>query len=290
MESARCRAFVAAADTGSFTAAGKQLDYTPSGVSQLVRALENELGLVLLSRRNRGVTMTREGERIYPKVVEYIESEKVMMRTADAISSLSTGEVNIATFTSIAANCLPPVLKGFNELYPNISLKIVEAAKYRIEELISGNEADIAFCSKFENLDCDFMPFMEDRLVAVLPPGHRYARTGAFPLKACANEDLIMPAKGNDLDVIKALKENDIDYHIRFSTMEDNTAAHMVSAGLGISITNELSITKSKSGEYVVVPVDPLTTVPFGITLLSTESAPPAVRKFQEYAAKNLIR
>lgn len=290
MESARCRAFVAAADTGSFTAAGKLLDYTPSGVSQLVRALENELGLVLLSRRNRGVTMTREGERIYPKVVEYIESEKDMMRIAGAISSLSTGEVNIATFTSIAANCLPPVIKGFNELYPNISLKIVEAAKYRIEELICGNAADIAFCSRFENVECDFMPFMEDRLVAVLPPGHRYARTGAFPLKACSNEDLIMPAKGNDLDVLKALKDNEIDYHIRFSTMEDNTAAHMVSAGLGISITNELSITKSKKGEYVVVPVDPLTTVPFGIALLSTENAPPAVRRFQEYAAKNLIR
>ena len=99
-----------------------------------------------------------------------------------------------------------------------------------------------------------------------------------------------MPAKGNDLDVLKALKENDIDYNIKFSTMEDNTAAHMVSAGLGVSITNELSVTKPKNGEYMIVPVEPLTTVPFGITLLSLESAPPAVRKFQEYAARYLIK
>ena len=290
MESARCRAFVAAADTGSFTAAGKLLDYTPSGVSQLVRALENELGLVLLSRRNRGVTLTREGEKIYPKVVEYIESEKEMMRVAGDISSLTTGEVNIATFTSIAANCLPPILRGFNEVFPNISLRIIEAAKYRIEELVNNNVADIAFCSRLENLSCEFFPFMEDRLVAILPPGHKYAKAGIYPLKACANESLIMPAKGNDLDVLKALKENGVDYQIKFSTMEDNTAAQMVSAGLGISITNELAVTKPKNGEYVIVPVEPLTTVPFGITLLSTESAPPAVRRFQEYAARYLIK
>lgn len=290
MESARCRAFVAAVDTGSFTAAGKQLDYTPSGVSQLVRALENELGLVLLSRRNRGVTLTREGEKIYPKVGEYIDCEKRMMSVADSIASLSTGEVTIATFTSIAANYLPAILREFNELYPNISLKIIEAAKYRIEEMINNNVADIAFCSELESVSCDFFPLMEDRLVAVLPPGHKYAKAGSFPLSACANEDLIMPAKGNDLDVLKALKENNIDYHIKFSTVEDITAAHMVSEDLGISITNELALRRPKNREYVIVPVEPYTKVVFGATLLSAESAPPAVRKFLEFASKKMAR
>ena len=42
METARCRAFVVAADTGSFSKAAEALSYTPSGVNQLVTALENE--------------------------------------------------------------------------------------------------------------------------------------------------------------------------------------------------------------------------------------------------------
>lgn len=290
MESARCRAFVAAVDTGSFTAAGKQLDYTPSGVSQLVRALENELGLVLLSRRNRGVTLTREGEKLYPKIVEYIESERLMMSVASEISSLSTGEVTIASFTSIAAKYLPKLMRGFNELHPNISLRIIEAAKYRIEELLNDNMADIAFCSEPEGLSCDFFPLMEDRMVAVLPQGHRYAKAGVFPLNACANEDMIMPAKGNDLDVLRMLKSNNVDYNIKFSTMEDNTAASMVSAGLGISITNELSLIPPKNGEYVIVPVEPATTVPYGMAVLSAETAPPAVRSFMEYTSSNMAK
>lgn len=44
METARCRAFLAAAETGSFSKAAEALSYTPSGVNQLVTALEKELG------------------------------------------------------------------------------------------------------------------------------------------------------------------------------------------------------------------------------------------------------
>ena len=56
MESARCKAFVTAAETGSFSKAGEVLGYTPSGVSQLVTSLERELGLPLLGRNRKGVT------------------------------------------------------------------------------------------------------------------------------------------------------------------------------------------------------------------------------------------
>ena len=58
MESARCKAFVTAAETGSFSKAGEVLGYTPSGVSQLVTSLERELGLPLLGRNRKGVTLT----------------------------------------------------------------------------------------------------------------------------------------------------------------------------------------------------------------------------------------
>lgn len=54
MESARCKAFVTAAETGSFSKAGEVLGYTPSGVSQLVTSLERELGLPLLGRNRKG--------------------------------------------------------------------------------------------------------------------------------------------------------------------------------------------------------------------------------------------
>ena len=66
MESARCKAFVASVETGSFRAAAESLGYTPSAVSQLVAALEKDLGLRLLVRTKKGVILTPEGKKLLP--------------------------------------------------------------------------------------------------------------------------------------------------------------------------------------------------------------------------------
>lgn len=71
METARCKAFLAAVETGSFLKAAAVLQYTPSGVSQLVQALEKEVGFVLLHRSKHGVTVTSEGARLVQPIREF---------------------------------------------------------------------------------------------------------------------------------------------------------------------------------------------------------------------------
>ena len=72
METARCRAFLAAAETGSFSKAAEALSYTPSGVNQLVTALEKELGFPVFRRNTKGVTLTENGELLLPTVREFL--------------------------------------------------------------------------------------------------------------------------------------------------------------------------------------------------------------------------
>ena len=60
METARCRAFLAAAETGSFSKAAGALSYTPSGVNQLVSALEKEFGFPLFRRNTKGVSLAED--------------------------------------------------------------------------------------------------------------------------------------------------------------------------------------------------------------------------------------
>ena len=61
MDTARCRAFVAAAENGSFTKAAEILNYTTSGISQLVTTLGSDLDLILLERTRKGVRLTDAG-------------------------------------------------------------------------------------------------------------------------------------------------------------------------------------------------------------------------------------
>ena len=106
MESARCKAFVTAAETGSFSKAGEVLGYTPSGVSQLVTSLERELGLPLLGRNRKGVTLTENGRRLLPAVREFLQQENRIYQLAGEMSGLLVGSVTIATYSSVATHWL----------------------------------------------------------------------------------------------------------------------------------------------------------------------------------------
>ena len=72
MDTARCRAFVAAAESGSFTKAAEILNYTTSGISQLVTTLESDFDLILLERTRKGVKVTDAGEKLLPVIRAFL--------------------------------------------------------------------------------------------------------------------------------------------------------------------------------------------------------------------------
>ena len=118
MESARCKAFIESVDRGSFRAAAEALGYTPSAVSQLVAALERDLGLNLLSRTRKGVTITEEGKKLVPIVRSYLAREKEMYELASEIQGLSIGNLTIAAYPSVATTWLPEVVRTVQRDYP----------------------------------------------------------------------------------------------------------------------------------------------------------------------------
>ena len=89
MESARCKAFLAAVETGSFTKAAEKLNYTTSGVSQLVAALEKELGISLFIRKKQGVTLSDDGNRLLPAIRSFLQQEDHYCRIPQHVCSLA---------------------------------------------------------------------------------------------------------------------------------------------------------------------------------------------------------
>ena len=107
MDTARYQAFLMAAETGSIKNAAEELGYTPSGVSQLIKALEEELGFTLLYRSKKGVSLTQEGRRLRPTIREILESESRLFQTASEMRGLSIGNINIAAYQCLAAVWMP---------------------------------------------------------------------------------------------------------------------------------------------------------------------------------------
>lgn len=274
---------MAAADTGSFSKAAELLSYTPSGVSQLVSALEADIGYPLLRRTNKGVTVTAEGEILIPAMREFLNSEDNIYQLAADTKGLLIGSVTIASYSSIATHWLPEVISRFQSDYPQIKITMLEGCRTEVVKWLDDKLADVAFMSYREPFPYDWIPLFEDRMMALLPREHPCARLDSFPFELCRNEKLILPGFGHDDDVIPLFDEFGIEPDIRFSTVESFSALQMVEKGLGISIMNEL-ITRNWPCEIVKLPISPPRSISFGMALNYLRHSSPAVKRFVKYS------
>lgn len=289
MENSKYRAFLCSAELGSFTKASKKLNYTPSGISQLVNALEYELGFPLFHRNKKGVKLTENGNKIIPVIRSLIQYENHLNQLAAEISGLNTGSVTIAAYSSISSHWLPAVIKEFKELYPQIEIHLMEGIRQEVDQWLSEKRADVAFLSYKEPMHYEWFPLAEDAMVAILPKNHPLADQKSYPIHLCQNEQFIMPAFGKDDDVTNLLEQYELSPEIVFSTLENFATMTMVECGLGMSIMNEL-ITKRWECDIRKLPLDPPQHITLGIAVHSFENSSPAVRKFISLARQSLTQ
>lgn len=287
MESSRCKAFIAAAECGSLSRAAEKLNYTASGVSQLISAMESDFGFLLLKRTTKGVVLTAEGEKMLPAVRAFLSQENRMHELAANINGLDIGLINIAAYSSIATHWLPKVIAGFKRKYPNIKINLMEGVRQEVLKWIEEGRADIGLTSGGDDIDYDWIPLADDPMIAVLPKDHPLANAEVFPLDRCEQEEFIMPAMGKDEDVVKMLEKHGIVPNIVYSTNESFSAWAMIENGLGISITNDL-LMHGWNCDVAKIPVSPPEKITLGMILPSVKHASPAVKRFVKYAVSEL--
>ncbi|WP_250876949.1 LysR family transcriptional regulator [Luteibacter anthropi] len=118
------RAFVAVAEALSFSRAAETLGVTPSALSQTLRGLETSVGVRLLHRTTRSVSLTSAGERLLQEVTPSIQGIREAMDTLRRNGGRPSGRLRIHTFRSAAENYIEPILGAFARDYPEVVLDI----------------------------------------------------------------------------------------------------------------------------------------------------------------------
>lgn len=289
MDTSRYRAFIQAADSGSLSRAARALSYTPSGVSQLISALERDLGFAVLERSTQGVRTTVEGTRILPICRSVVQEEDRLMQIASEVKGLATGSVTIGSYPSVATHWLPGVIKQFRERYPAIEIRIMEGIHQEVTAWLGSLEADLGFISHEASLPHDWIPLAPDPMVAILPADHPLAHAERYPISRCDEEDFIMPGKGQDVDTISVLARHGLSPKIAYETIETAATLGMIEAGMGMTVMNSLAAQKFDFN-VAKVPLDPPEAILFGIAVPDLSAASPATRHFIELAAEKLKR
>ena len=285
MNLSKYEAFVAVVEQGSLTLAAKQLEITQSAVSHAIDSLEKELGFPLLKRSRGGVHLTEEGEQLMPAVRSLLSSAEQLGQTAAAIRGLDTGLVRIGAFTSVAVHWLPSVLKEFQTDYPKVDFRLMNGDYHDVEEWLSDGSIDIGFVNVPCGLDCECIPLMEDRLLAILPLNSRFRSYPKFPLVECETEPFISLLKSSDHDARRALEAAGVTPNVRFYTKDDYAILAMVEQGLGMSIMPELLL-KGRHDRLLKLPLIPEAKRIIGIAIAAGSKAGPATRRFADYVVR----
>ena len=285
MSLAKYRILMTVVEQGSLTKAALELGCTQSAVSHSIDSLENELGFALIKRGRSGARLTVEGEKLLPSVRNLLSSAEQLSQTASAIRGLDSGIVRIGAFTSVAVHWLPPVLKLFQQDYPNVDFKLLNGDYHDVEQWLSDGSVDIGFINLPCALDCEYIPLMEDRLLAILPLNSRFANYPKFPLVECETEPFISLLESSDHDARRALEAAGVKPNVRFYTKDDYAIIAMVEQGLGISIMPELLL-KGRQDKLQKLPLIPEAKRVIGIAIAAGDKAGPATRRFSDYVVK----
>lgn len=118
-------AFIAVAEAGSFTRAAAKLGLSQSAVSYSVRMLEQKLGVRLISRTTRSLSLTDAGQRMLRNLRPSFENIENEIAAISALRDKPTGTIRVTTFRYAATSVLWPVVTKFLAEYPDIEMEII---------------------------------------------------------------------------------------------------------------------------------------------------------------------
>jgi DNA-binding transcriptional LysR family regulator len=242
------------ARAGSLAAAATELGYTPSAVSQQIRALERQLGTVVLERRGRGVVLTEPGRTLVEHAQRIIEALRIAESDVEAIAGLRAGSLRFGWFSTAGAILIPRAIARFRRDHPDIELALEEGDPDACARALREGELDLAVLYEFrldQPLPSDLLltPLIEDRLHIALPPGHRLAHRKRIRMVELRNETWIQGVRhGSTLSTLPAAcREAGFEPQIALQTDNPMAWQGLVAAGVGVAVIPELTLPTART-------------------------------------------
>jgi DNA-binding transcriptional LysR family regulator len=281
------RALIAVAEHSNFSEAALHLELSQSAVSHAIANLEEELGVVLLSRGRHGAHPTPVGERVIAKARQVLQLLEGIVQEANREKGLQGGQVRVAAFRSVATHILPSVIARFRHQFPGITVSITEFFDFvGVEQALREGHVDIGFTYLPSGDEFETWELMRDDYIALLPPNSGL-RNVKINWEQLAAYPLIVPSTNScSLRIRNHLRRSEYPLKIAYEVREDSTIVSMVQQGLGAAILPRLAAEPLPSGIQVCSLPIPLERI-IGTAMLKEALHTPAVYAFLD-AVRNI--
>jgi DNA-binding transcriptional LysR family regulator len=272
-------------ESQSFSRAAKLNGVTQSAVSQQLRAMEKHFNVLIVDRSQKQFRLTREGQKLYESSKEILHRYDKLTSDLQEMKKVISGTIHISTVYSIGLHELPPYIKTFLQEYPSVNVRVEYRRSNLVYEDILQNSVDmglVAFPNRMRQLE--IIPFMEDKLVLICNPNHRFANRKNLELTELAEERFIgfdpdIPTRKATDQIFKEAKM-EVEPVMEFDNIETVKRAVEIDAGIAIipqtTIQNEI-----KQGLLKCIPLKgPQFIRPLAIIHRKGRVLTPAMKKF----------
>ena len=293
MELRHLRYFVTVASELHFGRAANKLHISQPPLSMQIRDLEREVGVELLYRTKRSVSLTQAGTAFFDEAKDILKRVNHAKLSAQQAARGEVGDLTIGFISVADYNLLPYVLREFQKEYPSVSLGLREATTdTQLGDLRNG-VIDIGFLLPPVNAE-GIKSFLiaKEKLIAVLPTNHPQAKAKrAISIKSLASSSFIMTprhhAPGLYDSIIGFCEKFKVYPHVAQEAIQMQTIVSLVSAEMGVSLIPE-SIQKLQRTGVVYKPIKE-TTPTIEIHLAWKESNElPSLNRFLEFTKNSM--
>lgn len=265
----RYEIFLKVCETGSFSKAAEALNYTQSGISQMMAGFEEELGVQLFARAKKGVTLTDNGRMLMPYIQEMTNQKDKLRQAAFNINHKIEGKLRIGSFSSVTAMWMPEVIHYFNRNYPQVEVQIFDGNYDEIRDWIIHGQVDCGFLSSIVADNLKFYPLCEDPLCAVMQNNHPLAEKKSVRLEELLEYPFIIETPGCDNDILHLLERCGKEPKTSYSFRDDTLIMAFVKNGLGVTISQKL-VMKAFANDVESRPLEPGRSRIIGLAFVKT--------------------
>ena len=257
MEFRQLRYFVKVAELRSFSEASKALFISQSTLSQQIKQLEEELGVELLVRDSRHVSMSDDGEQYLPYAKQVLKDVDTSAERMNDVRQLKIGTLNVgATYTFCPL--LADTVRDYMKKYPGIKLKIYCRSMENLMEMLEHGQLDVALSYKplqsYDDIDSHIL--FNSNLCVIAGKDNPVAKKERIRLAELENLPLVLPAKGlqarNAFDSL--LYGQNFKFDVRLEINDLSMLLDMVSRTNLVTLLSGATIHSNK--DFVAISLD----------------------------------
>jgi DNA-binding transcriptional LysR family regulator len=244
VELKQLRSFIAVAHTLNFSRAARDLHLSQPALSAQIKALEDDVGTLLLERNKRTVRLTRAGESLLADAEVLLESAAEAKKRATRFASGEAGHLRIAFVASATAELVPTIALAFRLKYPDVTLELKNLPTVLQVEALEGGTLDVGFVRlPLTAPRLSITPLHSERFALVISKTHKLAREKRLTVAHLANEPFVAYGQRWAPEFYQTwtgiCRNAGFTPVVVQETAEMDTAIALVAAGLGVAILPE---------------------------------------------------